>query len=137
VSVELAPLATICGFALIVTVGGGDGGATVTVTDCGTLPPAPVQVSENVLVLVKGPVDCDPPDALAPVHAPEAVQPVALIDDQVSVEDAPIATDAGLAASDTVGADEVWSSPTGPTSELPQAVAASATTTVTIKHLAR
>ena len=37
-------------------------------------------------------------------HAPEEVQDVASVEDQVSIEDTPFATDAGLAASDTVGA---------------------------------
>jgi hypothetical protein len=40
---------------------------------------------------------------LLPDHAPEAVHEVALVDDQVSVEDAPLATEVGFAVSDTVG----------------------------------
>ena len=44
-----------------------------------------------------------PEIALLPDHAPEATHEVALVDDQVSVEDAPLATDVGFAASDTVG----------------------------------
>jgi len=44
-----------------------------------------------------------PEVALLPDHAPEAVQEVALVDDQVSVEDPPLATDVGFAVSDTVG----------------------------------
>ena len=43
VSVALAPLATVVGFALSATVGAGV--VTVTVADCAALPPAPVQVS--------------------------------------------------------------------------------------------
>ena len=35
-------------------------------------------------------MDCDPVSALAPVHAPEAVQEVALFDDQVSVAALPL-----------------------------------------------
>ena len=50
------------------------------------------------------PVDWLPEVALLPDHAPEAVQEVALVDDQVSVEDPPLAIDAGFAVSDTVGA---------------------------------
>ena len=42
--------------------------------------------------------------ALSPNQAPEAVQESAFVEDQVSVDDPPLATDAGLAASDTVGA---------------------------------
>ncbi len=43
VSVELAPLATVLGLALRLTVG--TGGVTDTVADCDALPPVPVQVS--------------------------------------------------------------------------------------------
>ena len=46
-----------------------------------------------------------PPEvALSPNQAPEAVQELAFVEDQVSVEDPPFATDCGVAASDTVGA---------------------------------
>jgi len=61
----------------------------------------------NVLVTVNAPVDWPVllESALLPDHAPEARQePVALVDDQVSIEDPPLATDVGFAASDTVGA---------------------------------
>jgi hypothetical protein len=54
-SVALAPLATVCGLAEIVTVG--VGALAVTVADCEALPPTPEQVSVKVLVLVNGPVD--------------------------------------------------------------------------------
>ncbi len=40
---------------------------------------------------------------MLPDHAPEATQEVALVDDQVNMEDPPLATDVGFAASDTVG----------------------------------
>ena len=43
VRVELAPLATVLGLAVKLTVGAAD--VTVTVADCAALPPAPVQVS--------------------------------------------------------------------------------------------
>ena len=43
---------------------------------------------------------------LVPDQLPEAVQAVALVDDQVSVEEAPFAIEVGLAASDTVGAGD-------------------------------
>jgi len=49
------------------------------------------------------PVDWLPEIALAPDHAPEARQEVALAEDQVSVEAPPLETDVGFAASDTVG----------------------------------
>jgi len=76
---------------------------TVTVADALAVPPDPVQARENVLVLVKAPLDWLPEVVLIPDHAPEATQEVASVDDQVSVEDPPLATDVGFAASDTVG----------------------------------
>ena len=56
-----------------------------------------------MLEVINAPLDWLPEVALLPDHAPEAVQEVALVDDQVSVEDAPLATEVGLAVSDTVG----------------------------------
>jgi len=52
-------------------------------------------------------VDCEPLVALVPAQAPEAVQDVALVADQVKVELLPLATVLGLAAKLTVGAGEV------------------------------
>ena len=53
---------------------------------------------------VSVPVDSLTPEvALAPDQAPEAVQELALVEDQVSVEDALYATVVGFAASETVG----------------------------------
>jgi hypothetical protein len=51
---------------------------------------------------VRGPVDCEPLVALEPDQAPEAVQEVALLDDQVKVEAAPLAIVLGLALRLTV-----------------------------------
>ena len=48
-------------------------------------------------------MDCDPLTGLAPDHAPEALQDVALDDDQVNVELPPLATVLGLALRVTVG----------------------------------
>ena len=53
--------------------------------------------------MVSGLVDSAPEPCLLPDHAPEAVQEVALVEDHVSVEELPLDTDVGLAASDTVG----------------------------------
>jgi hypothetical protein len=53
---------------------------------------------------VSAPVDCDPLTALVPDHAPEAVQEVAWVADQLSVEPLPLATVLGLAVNVTVGA---------------------------------
>ena len=44
-----------------------------------------------------------PEVARAPDQAPEAEQAVAFVEDQVSVEDAPLTTDVGFAVSNTVG----------------------------------
>ena len=52
---------------------------------------------------VSTPVDWLPEVVLAPDQPPEAVQEVAFVEDQVSVEDAPFATEVGFAVSDTVG----------------------------------
>ena len=52
---------------------------------------------------VSAPVDSLPEVALALVQAPEAVQEVAFVEDQVSVEEAPFAIDVGFAVSVTVG----------------------------------
>ena len=53
-------------------------------------------------------VESDPPvAALAPDHAPEAVQEVASVADQVSVELLPLVTVLGLAVRLTVGAGVV------------------------------
>jgi hypothetical protein len=101
VSVDDPPLTTEAGFAVSDTVGAR--GVTVTVADAFAVPPNPVQAMANVPELVSAPLGWLPEVALLPDHAPEAVQEVALLDDQVSVEDPPLATDAGFAASDTVG----------------------------------
>ena len=54
---------------------------------------------------VSGPIGWLPESAVVlPDQAPEAVQELAFVEDQVSVEDPPLATDGGLAASDTAGA---------------------------------
>lgn len=57
---------------------------------------------------VSAPVDCDPPvAALAPDQAPEAVQEVALVADQVTKELLPLATVLGAADNVTAGAGVV------------------------------
>jgi hypothetical protein len=56
---------------------------------------------------LRAPVDCEPLTALAPDHAPDAEQVVALVADQLNVEVPPLATVLGLAARVTVGAEEV------------------------------
>lgn len=54
-------------------------------------------------MLVKAPVDWLPDVALAPDQPPEAAQELALVEDQLSVDDPPLVTDVGFAASETVG----------------------------------
>ena len=53
---------------------------------------------------MSAPVDWLPPEVpLVPDQPPEAVQELASVEDQVSIEDPPYATAVGFAASDTVG----------------------------------
>ena len=56
---------------------------------------------------MSAPVACDPVRALAPLHAPEAVQEVALLDDQVRVDALPLVTVLGAADKLRVGAGVV------------------------------
>ena len=56
---------------------------------------------------LSAPVLCDPLIAWLPVQPPEAVQEVALMDVQLSVEALPLATVLGLAVKLTVGAAAV------------------------------
>ena len=85
VRVDDCPETTLVGLALKDKVGAG--GVTVTVTDCVIVPPAPLQPRVKLLVLASAPVDWLPEVALAPLQAPDAVQPVALLEDQVKVAD--------------------------------------------------
>lgn len=77
--------------------------ATVTVADALAVPPDPMQAREKVPGLVNAPIVSLPEVVLAPDHAPEAMQEMASVDDQVSVEGSPLATGVGFAVSDTVG----------------------------------
>jgi hypothetical protein len=61
---------------------------------------------------------------MAPDHAPEAEQEVAFAEDQVSIEDPPLATDVGAAARDTVGADDEGGPPPDSGVGPPQAASA-------------
>jgi hypothetical protein len=68
-------------------------GTTFTVAVAGALvPPAPVHVSENVVLALSAPVLRLPLAAKVPLHPPEAVQEVALAEDQVSVAEPPAST---------------------------------------------
>ncbi len=105
VSVELPPLETLVGLALIVTVGAA--AETVTVADCDAVPPAPVQVRVYLVVVVSAEVLWEPLIGSLPAQPPEAVQAVALVEDQLSVEAAPFCTVLGLAVKVTAGVGAV------------------------------
>ena len=75
---------------------------TVTVVDALAVPLAPVQARLYVVVLVSPLTDALPDTARLPDQPPEAVQEVALVEDQVSVDPPPLVTDVGFAVSDTV-----------------------------------
>jgi hypothetical protein len=77
---------------------------TVTVADCEAEPPAPLQVSVNLVVALSAAVVCEPKVPSLPVQPPEALQALALLDDQVNVDFAPLATVFGLALKLTTGA---------------------------------
>ena len=79
------------------------GAVTVTIAEALADPPDPVQAREKVLEVVSAPLDWLPEVVLLPDHVPEATQDVASVDDQVSVEDAPLVIEVGFAVSDTVG----------------------------------
>jgi hypothetical protein len=94
---------------LIVTIDGvAPPEVTVTVAEAGVavVPPGPVQAREYVVVAV-GETSSVPLIACAPVQPPEAVQVVALVLDQVSVELPPVVIDVGLELSATVGSGDV------------------------------
>ena len=79
---------------------------TVTVVLCvaAAVPLAPLQVSVNVVVLLSAPVLALPPVGSLPDQPPEAVQPVAFVEDQVSIADPPLLRLPGVALRLTVGA---------------------------------
>jgi hypothetical protein len=93
--VEPLPLTTVLALADKCTVGAGE--VTDTVVDCVALPSVPVQVSPKVVSALSAPVACEPLIALLPDQPPEAVQDVALLDDQDSFDVPPAATVLGLA----------------------------------------
>ena len=76
---------------------------TVALFETGVVPLAPLQVRVNVVVVPNAPVLALPLVGSLPDHPPEAVQPVAFVDDQLSVEAEPLLTVPGLALRLTVG----------------------------------
>jgi hypothetical protein len=101
VSVEAPPIATLVGSAVKVT---DAGGITVTATVLLPVPPGPVHVNVKLVVLVSAPVAAVPLAGLLPLHPPEAVHVVALVELQVSVDASPTNTLVGFADRLTVGA---------------------------------
>lgn len=81
--VEVPPLATVPGELLRLTV---TGAVTATYTDRFRLPPMPVQVRVKVDEDDSGPTVSEPFIALLPLQSPLAVQLVALVEVQLSVE---------------------------------------------------
>jgi len=94
------PLLTVAGLALRLTVGGA---ATLTVTEWLALPPGPLQVSVKAVAALSAPVPALPLVGSLPDQPPEPVQLLALVEDQLSIEDPPRLTVVGLALRLTVG----------------------------------
>jgi hypothetical protein len=76
---------------------------TVTVAETEDVPPAPEQASTNVVVAASAPVTWEPEVGFVPLHPPEAVHEVALLEDQLRVAVPPAATSDGVAVNATVG----------------------------------
>ena len=83
------------------------GCVTLTVALWAAEPPVPVQVIVYLVVVANAAVVCEPLVASVPLQPPEAEQLVALVEDQVSTEVAPLVTVLGLALKLTVGAGAV------------------------------
>jgi len=103
-SIAEPPLLTVVGLALRPTVGGAE---TLTVTDWLALPPGPLQVSVKVVVALSAPVLELPLVGSLPDQPPEAVQLLALVEDQLSIADPPLLTLVGFALRLTVGLTRV------------------------------
>ncbi len=100
-SVEEPPLETVVGLALRLAVAAP---RIATDTDAIALePPAPEQTIEKVAPAVRGPAFSLPLAASVPLQPPEAVQLVALVELQESVDEPPFGTEVGLADNDAVG----------------------------------
>ena len=101
VRVEVPPADTDVGLADNAAVGAG---MTLTVAAAASLlPPAPVQVRENVVATVIGAVLWLPLSARVPVQPPDAEHDVASVELHVSVDVPPSCTEFGVAERDTVG----------------------------------
>jgi hypothetical protein len=105
-TVELAPLATVLGLALMLTVGAVEADFSDTVAVWTALPPGPVQLKVKLFGALIAPVLWEPVGALLPDQAPEALHEVAFLADQVSVALLPLDTLLGVAPMVTTGAAE-------------------------------
>jgi hypothetical protein len=105
VRVELDPLTTLVGLAWSETLGGS--AETETVTDCAAVPPGPVHVKVKLVAAVRSEVVWEPLVGSVPLQPPDATQELALVEDQVKVDAAPLFTVVGLALSVTDGAGVV------------------------------
>lgn len=105
VNSELPPFTTEFGLALSEMVGFGT--LTDTVVEFDEVPPAPVQVSTNFVVVLSATVAVVPLVASLPVHPPDAVQDVAFVAVQVRLAVSPLFTVAGLAVMVTLGVGDV------------------------------
>src|SRR5215469_11704819 len=96
---------------------------TVTVALCvaGVVPLAPLQVRVKVVVTLSGPVLALPLVGSLPDHPPEALQLVALVEDQLRFEALPLLTLLGLALRDRVGAAAIAGDNDCPPDEFPKA----------------
>jgi hypothetical protein len=103
VSVDEPPDVTLVGLAEKLSVGTG-GAPTFTVTLCIALePPVPEHWIENVVEARRLLIVSLPDVALFPLQPPEAVQPVAFVEDHVSCVLPPELTDIGFALNEPVG----------------------------------
>ena len=75
----------------------------MTITDSHTEPPPPVHSRVKLVVPFRTPVASSPLVGLLPLQPSRAVQLVALVDDQLSVELSPAWTEIGFAVSVSVG----------------------------------
>ncbi len=97
------PEVTEPGLAVIETDGGLGPAITVTITLLEVVPPAPVQLSVNVVFATSDPETCDPEVDLPPDHPPDALQVVAPVELQDRFVVLPELTVVGFAVNVKVG----------------------------------
>ena len=104
VSTLCPPELIVAGLALNDKVGADADVTVIVALPTGLVPPAPVHCRLYVAVAVRLVRFSEPDVAREPLHAPEAVQLVAFVEDQVSCELPPLATVVGFALIVAVGA---------------------------------